>query len=258
MKVLIFLLVVSLTSASAAQSFNNDAESVTKYLDGINAIINQIIQTMQAAIQQVQRQTAEWIQQERENIEKAYKEAIAEYENYVAEVAHDFQQAITNEIRPCFNGLRDKLDIVRNQTREGISKCRAEGHEKYEKLKPEIIAYCNSSRELIEGARESVKNCFHHESIGEAIKCGIQAARNVSTAINSIKENNRIVLNIYQNQVREISRETRTCIRSDIANGRNEVRDIFREVSKCIEEARNSTSTTSSSSATETTVATEE
>lgn len=150
MKVLIFLLVVSLTSASAAQPFNNDAESVTKYLDGINAIINQIIQTMQAAIQQVQRQTAEWIQQERENIEKAYKEAIAEYENYVAEVAHDFQQAITNEIRPCFNGLREKLDIVRNQTREGISKCRAEGHEKYEKLKPEIIAYCNSSRELIE------------------------------------------------------------------------------------------------------------
>lgn len=257
MKVLIILLVVSLTSASAARPFNDDAANVAKYLDGISSVISQIIQSLQAAIQQVQKQTAEWIREERENIEKSYREAVEEYENFVAKVAHDFYQVINDEIRPCFNGLPEQLEQVRNQTREGIASCRAEGREKYEKIQPEIIEYCNSSRQLIEGARESVKSCFHHESISEAIKCGVQAARNVSESFNLITENNRIVLNIFQTQVREISRETRTCIGNKIANGRNEVRDIFSEVSKCIEEARNSTSTTSSSDATETTAAEE-
>lgn len=254
MKFLVILLAVALTSASAARPFNANDNASAKFLDGVSSAISQIVQSIQAAIHQVEIQAADLIQQEKENIENSVRNAVAEYQNFVAEVAADFYRVINDEIRPCFNGVPEKLEKVRNETREAIATCRQNGRDQYEELRPEIQSYCNSSRELIQGAREYIRSCFQQQNIGDAIKCGVNAARNVSSTADSVRENNRIVWNIYQTQVRDISKQTRACIANEITIGRSKVRDIFTEVGKCIEEARNSTSTTSSAGdATETT-----
>lgn len=225
-----------------------------KFLNGILAVIDQIIRSIQASLQHLAEQIREWIENEVKNIADAIANAINEFHNFVDKVREEIAKLIDDQIRPCFEGVPEKLEKIGNDTRSGVEICRENGREKFSVIQKEINEYRDTNTKLFEAARDYVASCFNQANIGDAIKCGVDAARNVTDAVNAIRENNKIIHDIYDTKVREIAEETRNCIRQEIAIGREKVNSVFKEVGQCIEDARNSKSTTIETSTTTTTL----
>lgn len=246
----VILISILLFSSVFAFNFDPDQDEIysQKYgrnLSGFVAVIDQIVRSILTSLDSISKSVRDWIETEIRNFQTAVANAEKEFQNFVNRLQAEIEKA-AEDIRPCFDGAPEKFEEIGNDTRADVEACRASGKSKYEVIQGEINVYRDSNKKLLEGSGKYIESCFNKPNFGDAIKCGVDAVRNVSSTVSAIDENNKAVRTIYQTKVRQVRDETRKCISDEISTARNEINAVIKEISDCIEEKR--TSTTSSSS----------
>lgn len=260
----VILVSILLISSAFAINFNNEFDHPEKYarnLNGFATAIDQIIRSIAASLDNVSESVREMIENEILNIQSAIINGINEFQNMINKVREEINERINEEIRPCFEGVPEKLEEIGNDTRSGVEVCRENERIELEVIQAEINEYRDQNKKLAEGSRQYIQSCFNQSNFGDAIKCGVDAIRNTTATVSAIRENNNIIREIYKNKVRQVQEEARECIRAEILEGRKKASEVFKEVADCIKEKRSSTSTsivTATESATTTTLATED
>lgn len=210
-------------------------------LTGIAQLVHQIVEGVKNSLDDFAAQTQDWIQNQISVIEDAIVSSADAFNEYIQEVQRQIDSLVNGQLRPCLDGITEKIENVRQETKAARDNCREEGWSMLLSIQEDVDNYRQVNQELFNGTLHYIAACANQPNIGDAIKCAVDASRNISRSVAIFRENLRETTIVISEKFRTAAAETHECISSANAEGKQRIRDILDEARQCLEDATSST-----------------
>lgn len=235
-----------LCRSTADQKVSIEAKSFDGVISTLNAMISQLVASVQYAWENVVSQTQSWIQNEINQIEDAIVNGRNAFLQYVQQVEAELDSLINDQVRPCLADVPDKIKTVRNETELAVEQCRETGRSHLAAIEEDVVKYREVNQAAIEGVFAYIQSCANQPNPGDKIKCAVDAARNISSTVEVVRENIANTSKTVSATIRSVILDTHECIACELRIGREKVQEILEEARNCLEEAASSTASTTS------------
>lgn len=206
-------------------------------VSGISAVINQLIDSIKAALNDLADQTKNWIRNELAAYEKATASVIDSFNEYTRKVKAELEALVNEQIKPCLEGLPQKIKAVEEETKQALKVCRRNGWSNLQTIKDDVANYRAIKQEAVTGMTAFIQSCANESSFSEKIKCTVEASRNVSRTAGVLRENIANTTAIVSAKIRTTVSKTHDCCVGVLRNSQREIQEIMEEARQCLEDA---------------------
>lgn len=237
------LLVIASQSVTHGVSFEHPQEVAIEnqrhfeIANGIAAVITQLAESVKSSLDNLWVDSQNWIHNELVVLQTAIVNGTKALESFLQEVEAEVETLVNEKIEPCFEGVREKLNNTRYETRAGIKACRENGREKLSTIREDVKNYREINQAAIEGVQAYLEACANQTEFNSKIRCALDAARNITDTARAIRENYLNTRAIIAAKVHQAAYETHECIVNELREGRDKIELIIEDVRQCLEEA---------------------
>ncbi|CAO1420836.1 unnamed protein product [Diamesa serratosioi] len=210
-------------------------------IGGIASVIGQLIQQTTQAIENFRIQILENIAAQIASFEIYLIDTGNAFQNYVENVQAQIDALINGKIKPCLSGIPEDIQVVRQETRDNIEKCVEGGKLQLSSVKQEVEKYKVGTQLEIQKSQEIIDKCVQEQNFGDKIKCAVDAARIVSSAIARIRENISDTIETYRTSIGAILSGTMQCVTYEVQVGEAKMGAILENARQCLEATEETT-----------------
>ena len=213
-------------------------------IGGISSMINQLIESVKAALNGLVVQTQTWIQNEIKTIEDIITNGINSFNQYIKDIKAELEVLVNEQLKPCLQEFRENIKAVEEETKREIKNCRDNGWKNLKTIQEDVENYKMIHHEAVQNLADFIDSCKNQPNFGDKIKCAVDASRLISTTIGVLRENIKTTTQIVSEKIKITVFQTRECIAEQLKNGQFLVQEIFEETRRCLKDGSTTTTET--------------